>query len=83
MLNAYFTWDFVMIDLLTALCAGLVLSNLLTLYYLRKKETTQKVELTKDANVLLAELLQGGAVVTVQVVNPAEIFVYSPKDVYQ
>jgi hypothetical protein len=46
-----------------------------------KKFRTQKTELTTDANQLLAQLMQGGAVVTVQVASPSDIFQWSPKDI--
>lgn len=66
---------------LIAIVIVLAVTNLVTLFYLRKK--SKQPELTKDANQLLGELLQGGAVAVVQVANPSEIFMYSPKDIYK
>jgi hypothetical protein len=60
----------------------------LFLFFVVLKQRTQlkilkskKSELTTDANQLLAQLMQGGAVITVQVVSPSEIFQWSPKDI--
>ena len=67
-------------DIFIVISAILVISNLVSLFFIFKKKKKQAV-LTKDANALLSELLKGGAVVTVQVANPSEIFMWSPKDV--
>lgn len=43
---------------------------------LQKKES----ELSTDATELLSQLVKGGAVVVTQVIDPAQVFMYSPKD---
>jgi len=58
----------------------LLISNIVFIYFLKKK-SSEKPELTKDANQLLSELLSGGAVVTVQIANRSDVFQWSPKDV--
>ena len=71
-----------MYNALIAISIILFISNLILLYFLKKKKKPQeKIELTHDANQLLSELLKGGAVVTVQVASPADVFMWSPKEV--
>lgn len=68
-------------DYLIALCAVLGISNILTLFLYFKKKNKPQETLTKDADQLLAELLNGGAVCTVQIANPSEMFQWSPRDI--
>jgi len=76
-----------MIYLIYGGVASAILILLLLLCIVLKQRTqlkrfkTQKTELTTDANQLLAQLMQGGAVITVQVVSPSEVFQWSPKDI--
>jgi len=68
-------------EYLIGFCALLGISNLLTLFLYLKKKKEPQVQLTKDADHLLAELLNGGAVCTIQISNPSEMFQWSPRDV--
>jgi hypothetical protein len=47
---------------------------------LRKPGKAAKPELTMDATQLLSDLMRGGSVVVAEVINPSDIFLYSPKD---
>ena len=69
-----------MMTVLIVISSVLFISNILFLVLLYRKSKKPPIQITKDANQLLSELLTGGAVVTVQVVNPAEVFTWSPKD---
>jgi hypothetical protein len=65
---------------------GLILSlvcNVIFLVWilrLRRPGKAAKPELTKDATELLSDLMGGGSVIVTQVINPSDIFLYSPKD---
>jgi len=61
------------------LSASILLNAVLTFFILRKRKAPQP-KLTKDATELLAELTSGGAVVVTNVLDPAYLFEYSPKD---
>jgi len=65
-----------------AISLFLNVSLLLALFILWRKKPgkADAPSLTKDANQLLSDLLKGGSVVITQVVNPDDIFLYSPKD---
>ena len=49
--------------------------------WLWKSGKTSKPALDKDASQLLSDLLSGGAVAVVQVIDPSSMFLYSPKDI--
>jgi hypothetical protein len=59
----------------------LLLTNIMTLAFLVRasKKKPEKKNLTQDATELLSQLTQGGAVVVTQVIDPATIFQWSPK----
>ena len=65
---------------LAALCVCLLITNLICIFFLFRKSKKPEITLTKDANELLSELLTGGAVVTVAVTNPSDVFQWSPRD---
>jgi hypothetical protein len=46
--------------------------------YLLRRKSRSKPDTT--ASELLSQLLRGGAVVVTQVVNPADLFLWSPRD---
>ena len=43
-------------------------------------ESEKKPALTKDASELLKDMLNGGAIAVVKVIDPSSIFLWSPKD---
>jgi len=47
---------------------------------MRKKPLPPQEVLTKDANVLLAELLTGQAVIVTDVTSMRDVFLLSPRD---
>lgn len=53
---------------------------LVWIFRLRKPGKAAKPELTMDATQLLSDLMRGGSVVVAEVINPSDIFLYSPKD---
>jgi hypothetical protein len=61
------------------LCAILLVTNLVTIAVVFR-QTKPTPQLTTDANKLLSELLAGGAVAILKVVDPSAIFLWSPKD---
>jgi hypothetical protein len=61
------------------LTANLLVTCLVCFLLIRKKKQ-EKQTLTADANELLAQLLKGGAVAVIRVVDPSAIFLWSPKD---
>jgi hypothetical protein len=70
-----FHWVF----LLTFLVTLSTVINIFLWFKTRKKQSAG-VQETLDATELLSRLLHGGrAVVVVDVLNPAELFMYSPK----
>jgi len=59
----------------------LAISNVCTIvYFLKRKPKQQKPNLDHTASDLLKDLLNGGAVAVVRVVDPASIFLWSPRD---
>ena len=64
--------------LITSLVLNLF--GLFLIYRLRKPGKAAKPELTMDATQLLSDLMRGGSVVVAEVINPSDIFLYSPKD---
>lgn len=73
--------EFVMLySLIASLVCNLFL--VLSLLYLWRKKpgTAIAPTLTKDANQLLSDLLNRGSVVITQVVDPNDVFLYSPRD---
>ena len=60
------------------LAANLMATSLVCFLLIRKKKQ-EKPTLTADANELLTQLLKGGAVAVVRVVDPSAIFLWSPK----
>jgi len=69
-----------MYSLLVSLFLNLCLVVISFILWRKKPGTAQAPSLTIDANQLLSDLLKGGSVVITQVVNPEDIFLYSPKD---
>ncbi len=65
--------------MLYALLTANLLVNALVVFLLLRKKKQEKPILTADANELLAQLLKGGAVAVVRVVDPSAIFLWSPK----
>lgn len=66
---------------LLCLTAILALSNaFLLIAYFKIKKTKVEQSITKDANQLLKDLMSGGAVAVVQVVDPKSMYMWSPKD---
>lgn len=53
---------------------------LVWIFRLRRPGKAAKPELTIDATQLLSDLMRGGSVVVAEVINPSDIFLYSPKD---
>lgn len=47
---------------------------------LKSELNAKESELSTDATELLSQLVKGGAVVVTQVIDPAQVFMYSPKD---
>lgn len=63
------------------LSAILAISNICTvIYFLKRKHKQQKPNLDHTASDLLKDLLNGGAVAVVRVIDPSSIFLWSPKD---
>ena len=64
--------------------SGLVVTNfvlpLVVYFKMRKKPLPPQEVLTKDANVLLAELLTGQAVIVTDVTSMRDVFLLSPRD---
>lgn len=59
----------------------LAISNICTVvYFLKRKPKQQKPQLDLSASDLLKDLLNGGAIAVVRVIDPASIFLWSPKD---
>ena len=60
---------------------GLNVFLLVWVYRLRKPGKAAKPQLTVDSSQLLANLLSGGAVAVIQIIDPTSIFLHSPRDV--
>lgn len=59
---------------------NIVAAILVAYLFFRLKSLKKKPELTKDATKLLSELMRSGAVVVTQVIDPGQLFMYSPRD---
>ena len=69
-----------MIDLMTFLVSILAISNVSTAFFLFKKTKTQKKAPPPDFQEFLLDLMQGGAVLKVQRVNPEDVMLRSPRN---
>jgi hypothetical protein len=49
-------------------------------YQKKLEEAEKKPALTKDASDLLTDLVRGGAVAVVKVIDPSAMFLWSPRD---
>jgi hypothetical protein len=67
---------------LLALSLNLILLAIISYLIFKKKpqEPQSKKELTSDASDLLRDLMNGGAIAVVKVIDPSSIFLQSPRD---
>lgn len=67
-------------DLLMFLCVLLAVSNSITIFFLFKKKKTQAKTPPPDFSEFLLDLMQGGALLKIQRVNPEDVMLRSPRN---
>lgn len=66
-------------DLLIASTTALLLSNLLTLFLLFKKKKVTEKDPPPEFSEFLLDLMQGGALLKIQRINPENLMLRSPR----